>query len=108
MTTAILFFGTPHQGSLEADKWSPLASIINLAYGDMRSDLIKKLKVLSKELFSITQSFRGLSSSFGIISVYETKAVWGRVVSLSVKFVVISRNPIPLNPFSRSFLKSRP
>ncbi|KAH0559855.1 hypothetical protein GP486_003628 [Trichoglossum hirsutum] len=75
MTLGILFFGTPHQGSLEADKWSPLASIIKLAYGNMRTDHIKNLKgkSLSSELFSITQSFRSLSSGFSIISVYETK-----------------------------------
>jgi hypothetical protein len=99
MTQGIVFFGTPHQGSLEADRWSPLASIIRLAYGDMRADHIKILRArsLSSELFNITQSFRSLSSRFGIISVYETRPTLQRnIVSPSNKPTIIRLRNKPI------------
>lgn len=93
---------------MEADKWGPLASIIKFAHADTRTDLIKILrgKSLSNELFSITQSFRSLSSGFDIISVYETKpTVHGNIVSLSNKLTIRLRNIISLISFGKVVLK---
>ncbi len=85
----MLFFGTPHQGSLTADKLSPLAAVIKLAYGNTNTQHIKKLRnrSLSKGLFNITQSFRSLSSGLGIVSVYETKpTIQTTIVSIAGRF----------------------
>lgn len=75
MTIGIVFFGTPHAGSIVADKVRPILNILKSLHENVQDRHLKTLsgQKLSEELFSITQSFRFLSTTRAIISVYETR-----------------------------------
>ncbi|SRR6266511_3045503 len=77
-TRAILFFGTPHRGSVTADLPQVMANVANLSLAGtgrrFRSDLLDDLKADSRILNDISNSFRTLSPRFKIISFYETES----------------------------------
>jgi hypothetical protein len=76
--TGILFLGTPHRGSSEANLPIVLTNIANLApsgtslfVGQMRSDLLKTLEKDSIELKDISTSFRNQTRKIKIASFIE-------------------------------------
>jgi hypothetical protein len=71
----MVYFGTPHSGSLAADRLLPLANIAKVVFGDVRNDHVKTLRGSKAQalLFNISQSFRHVTTNKVIISVYETK-----------------------------------
>jgi ankyrin repeat domain-containing protein 50 len=77
-TRAILFFGTPHRGTVTADLPQVMANVANLRLAGtgrrFRSDLLDDLKADSRILNDISNSFRTLSPRFKIISFYETES----------------------------------
>jgi ankyrin repeat domain-containing protein 50 len=104
-TKAVVFFGTPHSGSEQADFLSVLVdivakfgslSMIDRAYGKIRQDLLRTLKPRSVELEALSMSFMERSKELEIVSFYEENAMpplhmrW--VVSLSC--VVTSQHSV--------------
>jgi len=75
MTKGIAFFGTPHSGSLVADRAGPLFNIVKMFHENVRSDHLRTLggRQMSEELFSISQSFRFISTDRVLVSIYETR-----------------------------------
>ena len=82
-TKAVAFFGTPHGGSDKAGLGSILANILNtvesvslleLALGSTRSDLVKILGSRSTVLEEVSLSFRNRANDIEIVSFYETRA----------------------------------
>ena len=80
-TNAIIFMGTPHNGSTYAAYAKKLANVANLAShlslthrftGGVRSPLLESLKVGNKELESIAGDFVDIARNIRIISFYET------------------------------------
>jgi hypothetical protein len=95
-TKAIVFFGTPHSGSDQADLLFVLAdivskfgsfgslSMIDRGFGKVRQDLVRILKPRSIELEALSMSFTERSKELEIISFYEENAMFPfkHVVSL--------------------------
>jgi hypothetical protein len=83
-TKAVVFFGTPHAGSEQADLLSVLASIVaafgsmsmvDRAFGKIRQDLVRLLKPRSIELETLSISFTERSKDIEIVSFYEENAM---------------------------------
>jgi hypothetical protein len=83
-TKAIVFFGTPHSGSEQADFLSVLANIVaacgsltmvDRAFGKLRQDLVRILKPGSIELETLSMSFTERSQGIEIVSFYEEHAM---------------------------------
>ena len=85
-TKAILFMGTPHDGSYYADYGKVLADIANVALrasfthritGGVRTPLIESLKGQSTELRAIAEDFVAIAqgSDLRVINFYETEAL---------------------------------
>jgi hypothetical protein len=83
-TKAVVFFGTPHSGSEQADFLSVLVdivtkfgslSMIDRAYGKIRQDLVRTLKPRSVELEELSMSFTERSKGLEIVSFYEENAM---------------------------------
>jgi ankyrin repeat domain-containing protein 50 len=79
-TKAIVFFGTPHSGSAQAEFLSVLADVVAAAgtltlvdrtLGKLRQDLIRILKPRSTELEDLSMSFTERSKDIEIVSFYE-------------------------------------
>ena len=79
---AVIFLGTPHRGSSDANYGKLLGDIANLALhvsgssrftGRINTSLIEALSHESKELLGIAEDFIPHASSLHIISFYETE-----------------------------------
>ncbi|KAJ5801476.1 uncharacterized protein N7518_003544 [Penicillium psychrosexuale] len=74
-TFAILFFGTPHQGSSKANILSSLQKIISIATPraaiDLESGLVNALEKESEVLQNITDQFTPLMSNFRVFFFWE-------------------------------------
>jgi ankyrin repeat domain-containing protein 50 len=84
--SAILFLGTPHQGSPTADYASILSQIANVFVigiqasrfaGPIRTDLLKSLRASEKELLRIAEDFRVHTATIKITSFIEQKTMQG-------------------------------
>lgn len=84
--SAILFLGTPHQGSPTADYASILSQIANIFVigiqasrytGPIRTDLLKSLRANEKELVRIAEDFRVHTATIKITSFIEQKTMQG-------------------------------
>lgn len=95
--TAILFLGTPHQGSSTARYAAILAQTANVAIigsqasrftGVMRTGLLKTLQRHESELLSIAEDFRYHTSNIKIASFVEGKITQGlnTLVCLGLSF----------------------
>ena len=83
-TKAVVFLGTPHGGSEKASLGSVAATVLNavesislleLALGRTRSDLVKMLRSRSPILEEVSLSFRNRVDDMEIVSFYETRAL---------------------------------
>ncbi|CDM32514.1 hypothetical protein DTO012A8_4404 [Penicillium roqueforti] len=74
-TFAILFFGTPHQGSSKANILSSLQKIVSIATPkaaiDLESGLVNALEKESEVLQNITDQFTPLMSNFRVFFFWE-------------------------------------
>jgi hypothetical protein len=83
---AILFLGTPHQGSTTARYGEVLAQIANVfvvatqtsrASGTMRSELLRSLRASENGLLAIAEDFRVHTARIKIFSFIEQKSMKG-------------------------------
>lgn len=97
-TAGVLFFGTPHLGSVGSPETGIfLSNVLTLAVntsgarlfvGKPRKDLLKNLETNSEKLQEIAADFRHLAENLQIISFVEMNEVYGRSVSECVLFYV--------------------
>jgi hypothetical protein len=96
---AILFLGTPHQGSTTARYGEVLAQIANVfvvatqtsrASGAMRSELLKSLKASENGLLAIAEDFRVHTAQIKIFSFIEQKSMKG--LNQRVRCLISQRN----------------
>jgi len=86
----ILFFGTPHQGSREADLGTIAANTLNvLPFLPVNKKLIKSLKRDKGGLSEISEDF--VNSLRGghlfVVCFYETKMMYNRIVSCALSLI---------------------
>jgi hypothetical protein len=70
-THGIIFLGTPHRGSDNANLAIKVASIAKMIYPGIQTQNIKSLQRNSSELQDLADNFRNLHSQLEIVSCYE-------------------------------------
>ncbi|RYP12932.1 hypothetical protein DL765_007102 [Monosporascus sp. GIB2] len=70
-TKGIVFFGTPHRGSDDAEWADIIGGIASATLMSPRSRLVKALKPNSADLMKLAESFRPLARNYAIASFYE-------------------------------------
>ncbi|KAG9246100.1 hypothetical protein BJ878DRAFT_540603 [Calycina marina] len=83
-TVAVVFFGTPHQGSDYANNVTSIANALGAITFKPTATLLEALKFGSPKLKLLTDQFVALAEQrqFNIVSFYETKAIgWKLVVT---------------------------
>lgn len=79
-TKAIVFFGTPHQGS-DAATWASFLGSVGKAVRVRNTDVVEELRRWSSPLVELTTTFSELAPKFLTSTYFETKATNGVVVS---------------------------
>jgi hypothetical protein len=85
----VVFMGTPHRGSRTAGPTLHLSRIINAPFfgGAIRSDLLKALRVSSKNLEEISYLSVPLLGDLSIVSFYEQKPLGISLVCVGLMFL---------------------
>ncbi|KAK8189294.1 uncharacterized protein BKA78DRAFT_319145 [Phyllosticta capitalensis] len=78
-TNAIIFFGTPHQGS-DLAKWASILNGLGKAFRVRNSAVVEELKRWSNPLNELTTTFSELAERFQITTYFETKPTNGILV----------------------------
>ncbi|KAK1456142.1 hypothetical protein CMEL01_16554 [Colletotrichum melonis] len=79
-TQALVFFGTPHQGS-EAAAWASFLGSVGRAVGVRTTEVVEELKRWSFPLVELTTTFAELAPRFAITTFFEKKKTNGMLVS---------------------------
>jgi hypothetical protein len=80
-TRHVMFFGTPHQGSLWAGGGTFLNNLTSILAPGNRSRAVEELKLWSSELLAATQDFASVRDRFSITTFWEKKTTNGIQVS---------------------------
>ncbi|KAK8209716.1 hypothetical protein IWZ01DRAFT_527990 [Phyllosticta capitalensis] len=78
-TKAIVFFGTPHQGS-DAATWAAFLGSLGRAVHLRSTEVLDELKRWSNPLVELTRVFSELRDKFQITSFYEKEATNGMII----------------------------
>ena len=70
-TYGIIFLGTPHQGSSQAETAIAFTRVVQYAYPGIKTHLLEALRRTSTILQDLADEFRNLHSDFDIVSCYE-------------------------------------
>ncbi|KAK0647013.1 Alpha/Beta hydrolase protein [Cercophora newfieldiana] len=81
-TKGLIFFGTPHRGSNEAEWAEVISGVVSTTMNRPKSELLETLRSNSDELMNISEDFAPLAPRYAIASFYEANVhpVLGRVV----------------------------
>jgi hypothetical protein len=70
-TYGIIFLGTPHQGSSQAETALAFTKVVQYAYPGIKTNILEALRRTSTILEDLADEFRNLHSEFEIVSCYE-------------------------------------
>jgi len=72
-TFGVVFLGTPHRGSPQANMGHIVAGLARIAFKGPQTQLLKTLERDSNELDTLSEEFSNLHSVLKIVSCYEQK-----------------------------------
>ena len=72
-TFGIIFLGTPHRGSPQANMGQIIANLAKIAFKKPQTQLLEILEKDSPELDDLSEEFSNLHSALRIVSCYEQK-----------------------------------
>ena len=85
-TFGIIFLGTPHRGSPQANMGQIIVNLAKIAFKKPQKQLLETLKQDSYELDTLSEEFSNLHSALKIVSCYEQKETEIAIVSRGILF----------------------